>query len=211
MKCECKNKTTGKQCKSNAVAGQKTCERHKSLSTKKSSSKKSSFTKKSSKAKKSTKKKSSSKAKKSTKKKSSSKAKKSTKKKSSNKKQPTYKKQSFTDLFTMKTEDDKKRGQYYVLETNSKPRKEVKVTQTNARTPQFEFDYKGKKTVVTMGLGGYDWQRIVTKLLDLEIAPKTQFNVNVKVETAHDGSIPQKSMASVKSQIKQAIKEQRDA
>ena len=187
MKCECKNKTTGKQCKSNAVAGQKTCERHKSLSTKKSSSKKSSFTKKSSKAKK------------------------STKKKSSNKKQPTYKKQSLTDLFTMKTADDKKRGQYYVLETNSKPRKEVKVTQTNARTPQFEFDYKGKKTVVTMGLGGYDWQRIVTKLLDLEIAPKTQFNVNVKVETAHDGSIPQKSMASVKSQIKQAIKEQRDA
>ena len=59
---------------------------------------------------------------------------------------------SFSELFTMKDEKSEEAGKYYYLNTDSEPRKDVIMTKTNMKSPQFDVEYNGNSYLLTLSI-----------------------------------------------------------
>ena len=87
---------------------------------------------------------------------------------------------SLTELFTMTDERTQSVGEFYFLETDSLPRKEISMTRTNARTPQFSIVYNGKEKTLTIPItsrNDNDWKFELARFVEMKLSPPTQMDI----------------------------------
>lgn len=109
-------------------------------------------------------------------------------------------------LFTMTDENSETAGTYYTVETTSKPRKDVKLTRNNMRTPQFIVEYNGKEMTLTIPImrTDKDWMYELGFFIDMEIKPPKKVYLHGRdVSVFADGSISQKSLKEIHKDVKE--------
>lgn len=112
---------------------------------------------------------------------------------------------SFTDLFTMTDARSAESGTYYKLNTTVESRKDVKMTKTNMRTPQFDVEYNGKIKTITIGIHNNDradWPYTLAKFIGLQLNPPTEVYLEGWYPVNVNGDLTKAALKSIREKAK---------
>jgi len=98
-------------------------------------------------------------------------------------------------------------GCYYFVSTSETNRKDVKMTKTNARTPQFLVEYDGKIKVITIGIGmgssvHEEWPYELAKFIKLKLNPPKEVYLNGWFSVNDNGELSISALESIQAKAK---------
>ena len=113
---------------------------------------------------------------------------------------------TFTDLFTMTDSRSEEAGKFFTLTTSATHRKDVKMTRTYAKTPQFEVEYNGKIKILTMGLcqkeSRAEWPFVLARFIGLKITPPAEIYLEGWYTVTENGELTDEARRRIQADVK---------